>query len=60
MAKPDRHRQPPIPFRPPEADRAWLVEYAERASRAVNAVLAEALAEYRRRREQEQQVRQEP
>ena len=48
---PDRHKHSPIRFRPPEADRLWLLEYAAKAGRAVNAVLAEALAEYRERRE---------
>jgi len=47
----DRHKHTPIRFRPPEADRLWLLEYAAKAGRAVNAVLAEALAEYRARRE---------
>jgi hypothetical protein len=47
----DRHKHTPIRFRPPEADRLWLLEYADATGRPVNAVLAEALAEYRKRRE---------
>jgi hypothetical protein len=48
---PDRHKHSPVRFRPPEADRLWLLEYAAKMGRAVNAVLAEALAEYRARYE---------
>ena len=48
---PDRHKHAPIRFRPPEGDRTWLLEHAATAGRPVNAVLAEALAEYRARRE---------
>jgi len=44
---PSQHKHPPIAFRPPEGDRAWLLEYAAATGRAVNAVLAEALAAYR-------------
>ena len=47
----DRHKHTPVRFRPPEADRLWLLEYADKTGRPVNAVLAEALAEYRKRRE---------
>lgn len=47
----DRHKHAPIRFRPPEADRLWLLAYAEETGRAVNAVLAEALAKYRSERE---------
>lgn len=45
----DRHKHPAIAFRPPEHDRRWLAEYAESAGRPVNAVIAEALAAYRKR-----------
>jgi hypothetical protein len=48
----DRHKYAPIRFRPPEPDRLWLLEYASKAGRPVNAVLAEALAEYRIRRDE--------
>lgn len=48
----DRHKHPPIRFRPPEPDRLWLMERAEETGRAVNAILAEALAEHRARIEE--------
>jgi hypothetical protein len=48
---PDRHKHSPIRFRPREADRLWLLEYADKTGRPVNAVLAEALAEYRAQHE---------
>ena len=43
----------PIPFRPDVATgmREWLKAYAERTGLAVNAVINEAMAEYRERRE---------
>lgn len=50
---PNQQKYRPISFRPPEADRLWLAAYAKQANRPVNAILAEALAEYRARREQE-------
>ncbi len=43
---PSAHKHPPIPFRPPEEDRARLLAYAQASGRAVNAILAEALREY--------------
>ena len=48
---PNQQKYAPISFRPPETDRQWLMEYATQVSRPVNAILAEALAEYRARRE---------
>jgi hypothetical protein len=48
----DLHRQSPLCFRPAEDDRAWLAEYARRAGRSVYAVLADALAEYRKTHEE--------
>lgn len=48
---PDRHKHPPVAFRPPEPDRRWLVAHAEATGQPVNAVLAQALAEYRKRTE---------
>lgn len=48
---PNKHKHTPIRFRPPEADRSWLLEYAVRNGLPVNRVLAEALSEYRARRE---------
>jgi hypothetical protein len=44
---PSQHKHRPIAFRPPEGDRAWLLEYALRTGRPVNAILAEALADKR-------------
>ena len=47
----DRHRYPPISFRPPEKDRVWLLAYAEKHDLAVGAVLSIALAEFRSNRD---------
>ena len=47
----DLHRQSPLCFRPDKDDRAWLAEHARRTGRSVYKVLADALAEYRRRHE---------
>ena len=44
---PSQHKYPPVSFRPPEADRAWLLEHAKAEGKAVNAVLTAALAAYR-------------
>jgi hypothetical protein len=52
---PDRHKYAPIRFRPPEPDRLWLDAYQERTGKPINAILAEALAEYRARRTASQQ-----
>ena len=49
---PNQQKYNPISFRPPEGDRSWLIGYASATSRPVNAILAEALAEYRQRHEQ--------
>ena len=45
---PSQHKHQPIPFRPPEGDRAWLLGYAKRTGTPVNRILAEALAAYRK------------
>ena len=50
----DRHKHPPIAFRPPEGDRAWLLEHAATTGRPVNALLAEALSAFRKRTEARQ------
>lgn len=50
---PDRHKYSPIRFRPPEVDRARLLEHAAKTGEAVNAVLAKALAEYLDRLEEQ-------
>jgi hypothetical protein len=43
---PSQHKHPPIPFRPPERDRARLLAYAEQTGQAVNRILTEALTVY--------------
>jgi len=48
---PSQHKHPPIGFRPPEADRAWLLEHARLTGKPVNRILAEALAAYREARQ---------
>lgn len=48
---PSQHKHPPVSFRPPEADRRWLLEHAKATGKAVNAVLAAALAAYRKQKE---------
>jgi hypothetical protein len=49
----DRHKDNPIPFRPPAGERAWLTEHAKRTGKAVNAILTAALAAYREHHEKE-------
>lgn len=44
---PSQHKHPPVPFRPSEDDRLWLLRYAAQTGRAVNAILREALADLR-------------
>jgi predicted DNA-binding protein len=41
-----QHKHNPIPFRPPDGDRARLKGLAERTGQPVNRILAEALAAY--------------
>lgn len=50
---PNQQKYRPISFRPPEGDRLWLAAYARRTGKAVNRILAEALAAYRKRHEEE-------
>ena len=52
---PSQHKHNPLRVRPPEALRDWLLAYAERAGKAVNAVVTEALEDYRAKREKEEQ-----
>lgn len=52
---PSQHKANPVTFRPPECDRLWLVTFAEKTGRAVNAILTEALADYRTKHETEEQ-----
>lgn len=47
----DRHKEPPMPFRPAEGYRAWLKEHARKTGKSVNAVLRQAVAEFRERHE---------
>lgn len=47
----DRHKHTPLRVRLPEPDREWLLAYAALVDKAVNAVIAEAVAEYRAQRE---------
>jgi hypothetical protein len=44
---PDRHKRHPIPFRPPEGDRAWLEAYAGRTGEPVNRILTQLVARLR-------------
>jgi len=44
---PSQHKHPPVAFRPPEGDRAWLLDYARRTGKPVGRVLTEALAAFR-------------
>ena len=45
-AMPSQHKRSPISFRPSEADRARLLQYAADTGQPVNAVLAAALREF--------------
>lgn len=45
----DRHKTPATTVRLPETERRWLLAYAEATGRQVNAIIAEAVAEYRER-----------
>jgi hypothetical protein len=47
----DRHKRYPIPFRPAGGDESWLRDHAKHTGQAVNAILRQALAEYRQRQE---------
>lgn len=47
----DRHKRSAIAFRPPEHDHRWLLERAQQTGTPVNAIIAEALAAYRKRTE---------
>jgi hypothetical protein len=40
---PDRHKNPPLRFRPPEPERSWLAAYQERTGKPMNAILTEAV-----------------
>ena len=38
-----QHKHPPLSYRPPEAERVWLKDRAERTGEPVNAILTEAV-----------------
>ena len=40
---PDRHKSPTLRYRPPEAERLWLLAYQEHTGRSVNGILTEAV-----------------
>lgn len=44
---PDRHKNTPLRFRPPEAERLWLDAYQQQTSRPMNAILTEAVQRLR-------------
>jgi hypothetical protein len=39
----DRHKNPPLRFRPPEPERTWLTSRQEKTGEAMNAILTEAV-----------------
>ena len=51
LLMPSQHKHSPLSVRLPAEDREWLLSYAAVIDKAVNAVIAEAVAEYRARRE---------
>ena len=44
---PNQHKHKPVAYRPPAELRDWLLAFAKRSGRAVNAVITDALSEYR-------------
>jgi hypothetical protein len=48
---PNQQKYRPLSIRPPEADRLWLITYAASTGRALNAIIAEAIADYRAKHE---------
>ena len=45
----DRHKTPPLTFRPPADLRAWLAEVSKATGRAIGAIIIDALREYKER-----------
>lgn len=45
----DRHKTPPLTFRPPADLRAWLAEVSKTTGRAIGAIIIDALREYKER-----------
>jgi len=56
---PDRHKHTPLRFRPPEPERLWLMDHHEKTGRPVNAILTDALSEYRERHDQDSSSKEE-
>jgi|GEM_PF-2547207 len=54
---PSQHKHKPVAYRPPADLRGWLLAYAAQTGRAVNAIITQALSEYRERIEQADQDR---
>jgi hypothetical protein len=40
---PDRHKNTPLRFRPPETERQWLLTYQQQTGKPMNAILTEAI-----------------
>jgi hypothetical protein len=51
MASADRHDRAPISFRPRKEIEPWLYAHAEQTGMGLTGVIAEALAQYRKREE---------
>ena len=45
----DRHRHPPIAYRPPADAREWLIAHAEATGTPVSSLITQAVREYRER-----------
>ena len=43
----DRHKNTPLRFRPPDAERLWLAAYQEQTGKPMNAILTEAVRRLR-------------
>jgi uncharacterized protein (DUF1778 family) len=51
---PNQHKHRPLSVRLPEDDRAWVIEAAAAAGRAVNSLIVEAVRELRKRQPEAQ------
>jgi hypothetical protein len=40
---PDRHKNQPLRFRPPEPERLWLLDYQQRSGKPMNKILTDAV-----------------
>jgi hypothetical protein len=45
----DRHKKPPLTFRPPADIRAWLAETADATGQPISVIVIDALREYKER-----------